>query len=44
MVAPKPTFIIALKVYYQCPIFAAVELKCKEIKAKFTVSVYGCQS
>lgn len=43
MAAPKPIFIFSLKMYYQCPIFATVELKHKEIRAKFTVCIFVCQ-
>lgn len=43
MATPKPIFIIPLKVYYQYPFFAAIELKFKDIKAKFTVSIFWCQ-
>lgn len=43
MAAPKPIFIFRLKMCYQYPILAAMELKHKEIKAKFTVSIFVCQ-
>lgn len=43
MAVPKPIFILPLKMYYQCLSFAAMELNHKEIKAKFTMSIFVCQ-